>query len=73
VTFGELRTLLVEIETTINNRPLTFIYDDEKRASYTVTSHLWTSNFVSFESPTLRSSQHNQNPNENSEAPAANA
>lgn len=28
LTFEELRTLIVEIETTINNRPLTYIYDD---------------------------------------------
>ena len=41
VTFGELRTLLIEIETTINNRPLTFIYDDEEGLSYALTpSHL---------------------------------
>ena len=39
VTFGELRTLLIEI--TINNRPLTFIYDDEEGLSYALTpSHL---------------------------------
>ena len=29
-----LRTLLVEIETTINNRPLTYMYDDAEGVSY---------------------------------------
>ena len=32
--FEALRTLLVEIETTINNRPLTYIYDDVEGVSY---------------------------------------
>ena len=41
LSFGELRTLLVEIETTLNNRPLTFVYDDEQGISYALTpSHL---------------------------------
>lgn len=41
VTFGELRTLLIEIETTIDNRPLTFIYDGEEGLSCALTpSHL---------------------------------
>ena len=35
--FEELRTLLVEIEATLNNRPLTYIYDDENGVSYTLT------------------------------------
>ena len=30
LTFEELRTLVVEIEATLNNRPLTYIYDDEE-------------------------------------------
>ena len=34
LTFGELRTLVVEIEATLNNRPLTYIYDDEEGLSY---------------------------------------
>ena len=37
LSFGELHTLLVEIETTLNNRPLTFVYDDEKSISYALT------------------------------------
>jgi hypothetical protein len=41
LSFGELRTLLVEIGSTLNNRPLTFMYDDEQGISYTLTpSHL---------------------------------
>jgi hypothetical protein len=41
LSFGELRTLLVEIESTLNNRPLTFMYDDEQGISYALTpSHL---------------------------------
>ena len=35
--FESLRTLLVEIETTINNRPLTYVYDDEEGISYPLT------------------------------------
>ncbi|XP_074608745.1 uncharacterized protein LOC141863176 [Acropora palmata] len=39
--FESLRTLLIEIEATINNRPLTYIYDDEERVWYPLTpSHL---------------------------------
>ncbi len=41
LTFGELRILLVEVETTINNRPLTFFYDDQEGVSFALTpSHL---------------------------------
>ena len=29
LTFEELRTLLVEVEATLNNRPITYVYDDE--------------------------------------------
>ncbi|XP_028413524.1 uncharacterized protein LOC114536361 [Dendronephthya gigantea] len=36
-TFEELRTILVEIEATLNNRPLTYIYDDEQGVSYPLT------------------------------------
>ena len=32
-----LRTLLVEIEATINNRPLTYMYDDENGISFPLT------------------------------------
>ena len=35
--FEVMRTLLVEIETTINNRPITYIYDDEDGVSYPLT------------------------------------
>ena len=34
MTFEELRTILVEIEATLNNRPLTYVYDDEQGVSY---------------------------------------
>lgn len=37
LTFKELRTLAVEIEATLNNRPLTYIYDDEEGLSYPLT------------------------------------
>ena len=37
LTFEELRTILVEIEATINNRPLTYMYDDEEGISYPLT------------------------------------
>ena len=41
LSFGELHTLLVEIEATLNNRPLTFVYDDEQSISHALTpSHL---------------------------------
>ncbi len=32
--FEELRTLVVEIESTINNRPITYVYDDQNGVSY---------------------------------------
>ena len=39
--FESLRTLLIEIEATINNRPLTYTYDDEEGVSYPLTpAHL---------------------------------
>ena len=37
LTFEELRTLLVEIEATINNHPITYIYDDANVLSYPLT------------------------------------
>jgi hypothetical protein len=35
--FEALRTILVEVETTINNRPLTYMYDDTEGVSYPLT------------------------------------
>ena len=37
LTFEECRTLVVKIEATLNNRPLTYIYDDEEGLSYPLT------------------------------------
>ena len=37
LTFEELRTLLVEIEATINKHPITYIYDDKNGLSYPLT------------------------------------
>ena len=37
MTFEELRTLLVKTEATINNCPITYIYDDENGLSYPLT------------------------------------
>ena len=37
LTFEELRTILVEIEAILNNRPLTYVYDDENGVSYPLT------------------------------------
>ena len=39
--FDELNTLLIEIESVINGRPLTYVYDDSKGISYALTpAHL---------------------------------
>ena len=41
LTFEELRTLVVEVEGTINNRPLTYVYDDVEGVSQPLTpAHL---------------------------------
>ena len=37
LTFEDLRTILVEIEAVLNNRPLTYVYDDENGVSYPLT------------------------------------
>ena len=37
LTFEELRTILVEIEAVLNNRPLTYVYNDDNRVSYPLT------------------------------------
>ena len=37
LTFEEIRTILVEVEATFNNRPLTHIYGDEEGVSYPLT------------------------------------
>ena len=34
LSFEELPTLLVEIESTLNNGPITYVYDDEEGISY---------------------------------------
>ena len=38
LTFEELRTILVEIEGTLNNRPLTYLYDEVEGISRSLTS-----------------------------------
>ena len=35
--FEELRTILVEVETTINNCPVTYMYNDSEGVSYPLT------------------------------------
>ena len=33
----EMRTILIEVEATLNNRPITYVYDDEEGISYPLT------------------------------------
>ena len=40
LSFEEMRTVLIEIEATLNNRPLTYVYDDEQGISYPLTPSL---------------------------------
>ena len=41
VIFEELKTILVEVETIVNNRPISYVYDDNEGISYALTpSHL---------------------------------
>jgi hypothetical protein len=37
LSFEEMRTMLVEIESTLNNRPLTYVYDDNEGVSFPLT------------------------------------
>ena len=37
LTYDELATILTEIESTLNNRPLTYLYGDDEGPSYPVT------------------------------------
>ena len=37
LSFKEMRTVSIEIEGTLNNRPLTYLYDDEQGISYPLT------------------------------------
>ena len=37
LSFEEMRTMLVEIESTFNNRPITYVYDDDEGVSFPLT------------------------------------
>lgn len=37
LSFEELRTVLLEVEGTLNNRPLTYLYDEEEGVSHPLT------------------------------------
>ena len=37
LSFEEMRTVLIEIEATLNNQPMTYLYDDEQGISYPLT------------------------------------
>ena len=37
LSFEEMRTMLVEIESTLNNRPITYVYDDDEGVSFPLT------------------------------------
>lgn len=37
LSYEEMRTMLVEVEATLNNRPITYIYDDEEGVSFPLT------------------------------------
>ena len=42
LTFEQLRTLLTEVQAVVNNRPLTYVYDDIEGISYA----LWTAHLL---------------------------
>ncbi len=37
LSFEEMRTILIEVEATLNNRPMTYVYDDDEGISYPLT------------------------------------
>ena len=39
VTYYELATILTEVESVINARPITYVYDDEESVSYALTPY----------------------------------
>ena len=62
LSYEELITVLTEVETIINSRPITYIYEDEKSISYPLTpSHsadLWSSYYHYAKRRLFRSHQH---------------